>query len=256
MGHRCKIISKYCNKQRHGAQKRNHSGLEPVIMKRAPRGKTGAAYTIPHIFYPLRCRKSSIILKNKANRQLFFGQRAEMTGAIGLTRDKWHDKILQSSRLVKFRVEGISIMKKYSVVFPISFLTYIFSYLAMPYMTAKIWADIIGLLFILACCFQLLYIIHLRKKENVTLGRSIGRYFLFLSFTAIAIVVISYGNIFVNGYAPSTWTGQQIGDTVYGFKAVINAGWSHFVCIPILFVSFVYQIGYYFISRKLKNKSA
>ncbi len=77
MGHRCKIISKYCNKQRHGAQKRNHSGLEPVIMKRAPRGKTGAAYTIPHIFYLPILKKSSIILQIKGNKRTIFGQSDE-----------------------------------------------------------------------------------------------------------------------------------------------------------------------------------
>lgn len=147
-------------------------------------------------------------------------------------------------------------MKKYSVVYLVSFMFYIPSFFAMPFMTARTWADIIALMFMLACCYQLLYIIYFRRKENITLGRSIARYFLFLSVTFVAIIVIGYGDIFLNGYAPTTWTGQQIGDTLYGFEAIVNDSWTHSFCVPVLLVSFVYQIGYYFISRTIKNKSA
>ena len=146
-------------------------------------------------------------------------------------------------------------MKKFSLIFLISFLIYILAIFAVPYMTARIWADVIALLFILACCYQLLYIIFLRKRDSVSLGRSISRYFLYLFSAVITVVLIYYGNNFINGFTPTNFFGQEIGETVYGFEAVIKDEWAHLFAIPLVFISFLYQIIYYIFYRKQKNKS-
>ena len=146
-------------------------------------------------------------------------------------------------------------MKKFSLIFLISFLIYILAIFAVPYMTARIWADVIALLFILACCYQLLYIIFLRKWDSVSLGRSISRYFLYLFSAVITVILIYYGNNFINGFTPTNFFGQEIGEKVYGFEAVIKDEWAHLFAIPLVFISFLYQIIYYIFYRKQKNKS-
>lgn len=146
-------------------------------------------------------------------------------------------------------------MKKFSLIFLISFLIYILAIFAVPYMTARIWADVIALLFILACCYQLLYIIFLRKRDSVSLGRSISRYFLYLFSAVITVILIYYGNNFINGFTPTNFFGQEIGEKVYGFEAVIKDEWAHLFAIPLVFISFLYQIIYYIFYCKHKNKS-
>lgn len=147
-------------------------------------------------------------------------------------------------------------MKKFSMLYLISFFPYILALFALPYMTARLWADAIGLCFIFSCCYQLLYIIYLRKKEAVTLGRSIGRYFLYLSFTAITTVAIWFADNFFNGYTPTTWVGgYPTGDTVYGFQAILQDNMMLFFSAILLSISLIYHIAYFSISRFIKNKS-
>ncbi|MBR5773695.1 MAG: hypothetical protein IKY44_02470 [Clostridia bacterium] len=146
-------------------------------------------------------------------------------------------------------------MKIFSLIFSLSFLTYISAIFARPYITGAIWADVLLLLFILACCYQLLYIIFLRKKDSVSLGRSISRYFLHFFSVVIAVILIYYANNFINGFTPGTWVGHATGETVYGFEAVVSDGFAHLFLVPLAFISFLYQIVYCLVSRRFKNKS-
>jgi hypothetical protein len=78
MGHRCKIGSippvpaaNISTKTPCGA-KTHHPRHQPVIMKRLPRGKTGAAYTIPNIFYSHDGGMSSIMLQKRGIKGMIF----------------------------------------------------------------------------------------------------------------------------------------------------------------------------------------
>ena len=62
-------------------------------MKRATRGKTGTAYTIPHIFYPYKLKKSSSLLQISWKWKIDFGQREQRWMVGWLTRVKRRDRI-------------------------------------------------------------------------------------------------------------------------------------------------------------------
>ena len=64
------------------------------------------------------------------------------------------------------------IMKKYTNIFVITFITYILMIFARPYVTAQVCADLCLFLFILAIIYQIVYIIYFRKKDNVNFVKS------------------------------------------------------------------------------------
>lgn len=144
-------------------------------------------------------------------------------------------------------------MKKSGLVFAISFITYVAAFFASPYVTAQLWADCLAFLFFAALIYQLLYIIFLRKSESVSLGRAIARFFLFTAFSAEAIIVIYHADNFINGYTPTGFWGEVVGDTVYGFDAILADGWANFLFVPALIICTVYQIAYFAVSYKIKK---
>lgn len=129
-------------------------------------------------------------------------------------------------------------MKKYDFIFKISFITYLLALIARPYMTARIWADIILFIFIFSCIYQITYIFYLRKKENLTFSKSIVKYFLYLTY---------------------------IGDIIVGYMlldAILEIGYSSgweligllFVGLPIFIICSIYQLVYYILKRKKIKK--
>ena len=144
-------------------------------------------------------------------------------------------------------------MKKYSLIYMISFVMYPFLYVALPYATAKAWADITVLIFIAAAVYQLLYMIFLRKKDDVSLKRSIARYFLYLFITSAIPLVWFYADIFFNGY---TFTFLNASDgPYYGFEAWSAAVWENIIYLPLLAIFTAYITTYCIVSHRLKNKS-
>ena len=125
-------------------------------------------------------------------------------------------------------------MKKYDFIFKISFITYLLALIARPYMTARIWADIILFIFIFSCMYQITYIFYLRKKENVTFLKSIAKYFLYLTYTGDIVV------------------GYMLLDTV--LEIGYHNGWELigllFVGLPIFIICSIYQFVYYGLKRK------
>lgn len=146
-------------------------------------------------------------------------------------------------------------MKKLSIIYCVSFLIYIPRFFVNPYVTARLYADIINLIFILILLFQLLYIIFLRKKDAVSLPRAIARFFLYTTVSAEIILLIWYGNNFINGYTPTSFYGEPVGDTIYGFSAVFQDSWSHIIFVPVLFISIIYQVMYLCINKNMSRKS-
>ncbi|MBQ1937363.1 MAG: hypothetical protein II364_00165 [Bacteroidales bacterium] len=78
MSHMCEIGRSPRVKRRVSAQKTpcgaktHHLRQKPVIMKRLPRGKTGAAYTIPNTFYSQEGGMSSIMKQNYEKKTVIF----------------------------------------------------------------------------------------------------------------------------------------------------------------------------------------
>ena len=121
-------------------------------------------------------------------------------------------------------------MNKYDFIFKVSFI-------AAPSMTERTWADIILFLFIFSCIYQIIYILYLRKKENVTFSKSIANYFLYLTYTSDIVV----GSMFLDMVLE---IGYDSGWEAVGFI---------FVWLPVFIISSIYQFIYYKIKRK-KNK--
>lgn len=68
-------------------------------------------------------------------------------------------------------------MKKYSLIFVLSFILYIPPFLISLRMMSGVWEDICLFAFIVSALHQLLYIFYLRRRENVGLGKTIALFF-------------------------------------------------------------------------------
>ena len=136
------------------------------------------------------------------------------------------------------RVKGQENMKKiYSIIFALSFLTYGIALSVNHYVTARLWADCLAYLFGVAVLYELVYIIVLRKKEKVSLGKAIGFYFLCFFTECELIAACYYGRLYFKGYTPTDFLGNVNGETIYGFAAIEADGWANFISPPILCVS-------------------
>ena len=144
-------------------------------------------------------------------------------------------------------------MKKFSLIYVLSFLSYFFVYSAVPYITARIWADIAFYIFIIAVLYQLTYIFYLRKKENVSFSRAVARLFLYISSLINILYAVSCVYIYFFGYTSYTWIKSYKIGNYYGWEAIEKSGMNYvflLILIPIL-----YQLLYILISKHLKNKA-
>ncbi len=92
--------------------------------------------------------------------------------------------------------------------------------LALPYVTAQTWADIISLLFIITLIYQYIYMIFLSKKDNKKFSNVLLK-FLLSGITSVSVyILIVYGDNFINGYTPTDWVGNSTGSTYYGIQAI------------------------------------
>lgn len=149
-------------------------------------------------------------------------------------------------------------MKKYSIfyiTFVLSFAMYSFILFVTPYVTAQMWADVVMCVFVNAVCYQFVYLFYLRKKDNIKFGRAVLLYLLCLFSGLEMYIFLYYGKLFINGYTPTDFLGNQISDTVYGWKAIQKDGFANFIFIPFLGVCTLYQIIYCaVVMRKRQNK--
>ena len=144
---------------------------------------------------------------------------------------------------------------KYNLLFKLSFIMYILMIFARPYVSAKVWADAIVILFVIAVGYQLLYLFHLRKKEHLKFGRAIAQYFLCFLLSLEVWTVLHCADLFINGFTPRDWLGSFIGETVYGWAAITGDGIDFFCYSAIMLVSTIFQIVYAMVFIRKKNSS-
>ena len=140
---------------------------------------------------------------------------------------------------------------KFSIIYFVSFFLYPFIPLLI-YPLGDYGAVAVAVLIFL---FQLSYIIWLRRKENVSLGRSIARFFLYLLAMPNVWFAWSYIDIFNNGY--TYWSlFNYVGDTYYGFEAWEKSIFERSVFGLFFIVFAVYLALYLVISAAIRRSQA
>jgi hypothetical protein len=117
-----------------------------------------------------------------------------------------------------------------TLVFRLTFISYVSVFLARPYVTAEAWADIILLLFIASCGYQLAYVFYLRKKEDVRFLRSLAEFFLYLCF-AVELYILLFYLVIDSG-----------------------TGWEFVFYIPAFILCLIYQICFLLVGRIIKKR--
>lgn len=145
-------------------------------------------------------------------------------------------------------------MKKYNIIFLLSFVSYFMVLFASLHITAHTWSYIFFLVFLISVTYQLIYIIIFRKKDGVSLGRSISKFFLYALSAVSCYIAVEYIDIFINSYKETAFLSEELIATYYGFDAWKNNFWSNILFIPFLFLNIVYAIIYFAISRSIKKK--
>ncbi len=147
-------------------------------------------------------------------------------------------------------------MKKYNLIFKLSFIIYIIFMIAMPYITGQIWADLIMLLFIASLIYQFTYLIALRKKDNKKFGE-ILILFIILGITTLSVrILIDYVDAFISGYTPKDIVGNSYGHTYYGMQAILEKKneLKNIIYIPYIVVNLIILIIYKLKVRKVGNR--
>lgn len=143
--------------------------------------------------------------------------------------------------------------RKFSVIYFLSFFIYpmIICFNRIYYLGDYPCA----ILAVLSAVYEVLFIIFICKKENISIGRSISKGFLFALISLSAIPVYFLADDFINGYREYAFLGGPIGEQYYGSNAVVK----NEVTLFILGITFpaliVYLIAYIIISLILKNKN-
>ena len=58
--------------------------------------------------------------------------------------------------------------------------------------------------------------------------------FLILFSLLEVVAIIRYLDNFINGFTPSDIVGNVTGDTLYGFQAIKQDGWTHLITFPTI----------------------
>lgn len=144
-------------------------------------------------------------------------------------------------------------MKIWSLVYKLSFITYLLLIYALPYISANTLADIVLIVFILSVVFQIGYIFIFRKKDNVSFGHAVSLQFLCISIIVDILIIISYARMFVCGYTPSDFFGNSMGVTYYGIEAIRQNDWADVVFVPMLVICTLYQVIFFLVRNKKKD---
>lgn len=151
-------------------------------------------------------------------------------------------------------------MKKLGLIYRLSFLPYTVILCALfhfrVFRTAEeIILAVLVLLMTAGFVYRLLYVVFLRRKENISLPRSIAQFFLYIFLSIGLFAAFIYIYAFFAGFRSSTWLGYPpIVTTYYGLEAwkCLN-GWYIFVMfIPAV----IYGIAYFCITRHIKIKES
>ena len=146
----------------------------------------------------------------------------------------------------------ISSMKKYSVIYAVSFIFYFLLYLTRPHISViNGWYEVIvEYLFTASVLYELIYLFYLRKREDVSFGKALARLFLY--------AFIAFDGIWIFHIVHSFFTGVSVGffgdtNARYGFEAINSDLFRAIVLDPIFVVGIIYQI-ICFVRWKRKKK--
>lgn len=147
-------------------------------------------------------------------------------------------------------------MKKYSLIYGLSFIVYVadavffcFGGMTMHYKTQ----DVFVLLMIAALIYELLYIAFLRRKEKVSLLRSIAQFFMY-AFIVVGLVSVQYyAYIFFFGYEERRLISGALVKVHYGFEAWETLGY-WFLFIPVI-SALIYIFIYFTVSHSIKKRN-
>lgn len=142
--------------------------------------------------------------------------------------------------------------KKFSIIYFLSFLVY-------PMILWFNWIYYLGdytcvALVILLAIFELTYIIFLRRKENVGLGRSIARGFLYALFSLNLLIFSFLADLYINGYVKTAFLSSEVLGEYYGFEAITEEFFSLAIFTVTFPVFVIYCIVYLAVSKAIKNK--
>jgi hypothetical protein len=136
-------------------------------------------------------------------------------------------------------------MKKHNAIFTISFIPYFIVLFAIPYISARTWADVCFVFLLLSIIYQLCYIIFLRRRNKVSLLRSLSRFFLYALMAGSSYIVVQYIDMYINGYSVTVWVTGEVISTYYGFDAWANNGFGNILFLPFLTITLIYVMGYF-----------
>lgn len=141
---------------------------------------------------------------------------------------------------------------KFSIIF---FATYLI-YPSILIFNLIYWLGDYGaaLLAILMVVYEVLYVFWLGRKEGVSINRAVANGFLYLLFMPNIYWIYYYTDTFFNGYTETAFLSGEVLYEYYGFEA-----WKYDIFAAILFaITFVpyviYTVGYFAVSKYLKNK--
>lgn len=144
-------------------------------------------------------------------------------------------------------------MKKYNIILKLSFVSYFFFVTDMLY-----WLDeyIINALCMVSLIYQLMYIIFLRKRENIKLGRSIAKILLYFTITFYAYLIYYYIKIYIKGYTLGFLMPTEKVYALEAWKKFNNSLEFGLIVMPILLLCVGYQMCYLIYSKQKNKKNS
>lgn len=146
-------------------------------------------------------------------------------------------------------------MKRYFNIFKLSFITYILVILASKFITAQVWADICLFLFVFALVYQVIFLLFLRRKENIKLSKAIYTFFLLAISSVSCCIILDYIKMFFRGFQAIGLFGNAYGKKYYEIEAIINNDFANIIYIPILILNIILIIIYLRLNKLKQKKS-
>lgn len=152
-------------------------------------------------------------------------------------------------------------MKKFSLIYALSFLPYLacemfwfFNNNVDKYLHSfTTLVSIFSFLGIIAFIYQLIYIIKLGRKDNVSARRSVGQFFLYRFLSESISVIINYIVIYYNGFIDRAFISGHA-SSYYEAEGWDKYSRSWFFPKQILFFSALYAIIYFMVGRIYKKR--
>ena len=137
-------------------------------------------------------------------------------------------------------------MKRFSLIYGLSFILYagfIFVLLIEDAITyaVEILLLIFGVLLAVSFAYQMIYIVKIGRKENVSVGKGIAQFFMYLLVGFSLGIIAYYIDAFLNGVSTYIFGGN----VVYRMEAIEFLNRRFFYC-PIV-ITAIYAVAYFII---------